>query len=273
MVSNNLIDAAFKQLREQGRAAFIPFLTVGDPALDISVEIIQTLEQAGADMIELGVPYSDPLADGPVIQRASERALKNGSISIADVIQVAENARHVGVKLPFILFTYYNPVLQYGLERFFELAFAKGISGLIIPDLPIEEDSELRALAEEAGIHLIPLVAPTSNERVTRIASQARGFVYCVSSLGVTGVRADFHKGIDEFLSTVRSATAIPIAVGFGISSREQVERFEKLADGVIVGSAIVRLIEEVVPLLQSENNKQEGLAQIYDYVRALKGE
>ncbi|BBH20980.1 tryptophan synthase alpha chain [Paenibacillus baekrokdamisoli] len=273
MATNNLIDNKFAQLREQGRSALIPFLTIGDPDLATSVDIIQALEEAGADMIELGVPYSDPLADGPVIQRASERALKNGSISVADVIQVAENARNIGVKLPFILFTYYNPVLQYGLESFFKLVIAKGISGLIIPDLPIEEDSEVREMAEEAGIHLIPLVAPTSNDRVARIASKARGFVYCVSSLGVTGVRADFHKGIDDFLSTVRSATSIPIAVGFGISSREQVERFEKQADGVIVGSAIVRKIEEVVPLLQSKDTKKEGLAQIRDFVRALKGE
>lgn len=272
MAASNLIDDVFARLREQNRTALIPFVTIGDPDLDTSVEIIQALEDAGADMVELGVPYSDPLADGPVIQRASERALLNGSVSVDDVIQVADNARNAGVKLPFILFTYYNPVLQYGLERFFQLVIEKGISGLIIPDLPIEEDSEVRAMAENANIHLIPLVAPTSNDRVARIASKARGFVYCVSSLGVTGVRADFHKGIEEFLSTVRGATSLPIAVGFGISSREQVARFEKQADGVIVGSAIVRKIEEVVPLLQSADTKQDGLAQIREFVQALKG-
>lgn len=268
----NSIDAAFARLREDGRTALIPFLTIGDPDLGTSVEIIEALEQAGADMIELGVPYSDPLADGPVIQRASERALGNGRVTLEDCIQVAEHARRAGVKLPFILFSYYNPVLQFGLERFFEIVTAKGISGLIIPDLPIEEDAELRAMAEAANIHLIPLVAPTSNDRVVRIAAKARGFVYCVSSLGVTGVRADFHQGIDEFLATVRSATDTPIAVGFGISSREQVERFAKQADGVIVGSAIVRKIEEVVPLLQSPATKQEGLAQIRAFVSELKG-
>lgn len=267
----NRIDAAFEQLRSKGETALIPFLTIGDPDLATSVEIIQALEEAGADMIELGVPYSDPLADGPVIQRASERALKN-KISIVDCIQVAEDARQAGVKLPFILFTYYNPVLQFGLEPFFKHITEKGISGLIIPDLPIEEDEEVRQLAEAADIHLIPLVAPTSNDRVTRIASKARGFVYCVSSLGVTGVRADFHQGIDEFLSTVRGATHTPIAVGFGISSREQVERFAKQSDGVIVGSAIVRKIEEVLPLLLSESTKQEGLAQIRTFVSSLKG-
>lgn len=268
----NRIDAAFDRLREEGGTALIPFLTIGDPDAATSVEIIKTLEEAGADMVELGVPYSDPLADGPVIQRASERALKHGSVTIVDCIQVAENARKAGVELPFILFSYFNPILQYGLERFFRLIVDKGISGLIIPDLPIEEDAEVRAMAEQADIHLIPLVAPTSHDRVARIARKARGFVYCVSSLGVTGVRADFHQGIDEFLSAVRDAATVPIAVGFGISSREQVERFGKQADGVIVGSAIVRKIEEVLPLLQSEDTKREGLARIYEFVSGLKG-
>ncbi|SEN25769.1 tryptophan synthase, alpha chain [Paenibacillus sp. OV219] len=268
----NAIDAAFQRLREEGRTALIPFVTIGDPDLATSVDIIQTLEQAGADMVELGVPYSDPLADGPVIQRASERALSNARVTLADVIEVADQARTAGVKLPFILFSYYNPILQFGLERFFDLIITKGISGLIIPDLPLEEDAEVRAMAENADIHLIPLVAPTSNDRVTRIAAKARGFVYCVSSLGVTGVRADFHKGIDEFLATVRSATTTPIAVGFGISNREQVERFSKQADGVIVGSAIVRKIEEVVPLLKSPDTKQDGLNQIRQFVSELSG-
>jgi len=266
----NRIDAVFTELRQKEQTALIPFVTIGDPDLATSVEIIETLEQAGADMIELGVPYSDPLADGPVIQRASERALKH-NVTIIDCIEVADTARKKGVKLPFILFTYYNPVLQYGLERFFQLIVKKGISGLIIPDLPIEEDSEVRELAEAANIHLIPLVAPTSNDRVTRIARNARGFVYCVSSLGVTGVRADFHQGIDEFLSTVRQATDTPIAVGFGISSHEQVKRFAQQADGVIVGSAIVRTIEDALPLLASPATRQQGFDQIGAFVRQLK--
>ncbi|AJY77158.1 tryptophan synthase subunit alpha [Paenibacillus beijingensis] len=266
----NLIDSVFAALKKNGKPALIPFLTMGDPDLKTSVEIIAKLEEAGADMIELGVPYSDPLADGPVIQRASERALKH-RITIRDCMQVAEDARAAGVKLPFILFSYYNPVLQMGLETFIALAKEKGISGLIIPDLPIEEDAEMRQLAEAAGIHLIPLVAPTSNERVARIASKARGFVYCVSSLGVTGVRSDFHSGIDEFLQSVRGATDLPIAVGFGISSREQIERFAGQSDGVIVGSAIVRKIEEVLPLLSQPEGKEEGLRQIYDFVHGLR--
>ncbi|MGO4544200.1 tryptophan synthase subunit alpha [Paenibacillus sp. 2TAB23] len=268
----NLIDTAFARLKSEGKTALIPFLTMGDPDLATSVAIIQTLEKSGADMIELGVPYSDPLADGPVIQRASERALLNNNISLRDCIEIAEQAREAGVQIPFILFTYYNPVFQFGLDAFFELVKSKGISGLIIPDLPIEEDEEVRQLAEAANVHLIPLVAPTSKDRVTRISRKAKGFVYCVSSLGVTGVRADFHTGIDEFLGLVREATDLPIAVGFGISSREQVARFEKQCDGVIVGSAIVRQIEEAIPLLNDANRREEGLKQIGDFVASLKG-
>lgn len=268
----NLIDNVFASLRAEGRTALIPFVTMGDPDLKTSVSIIQTLEKAGADMIELGVPYSDPLADGPVIQRASERALLNNQITIRDCIQVAEDAREAGVKLPFILFTYFNPVFQYGLESFFDLLQSKGISGLIIPDLPIEEDEEVRALADAANVHLIPLVAPTSKERVERISRKAKGFVYCVSSLGVTGVRADFHTGIDEFLATVREATDLPICVGFGISNHEQVARFAKQCDGVIVGSAIVRTIEDAIPLLNDEKNREAGLKKIGDFVAQLKG-
>ncbi len=267
----NHIDHVFAKLKAEGRTALIPFLTMGDPDLETSVAILKKLEEAGADMVELGVPYSDPLADGPVIQRASERALQS-SITLQDCVQVAARAREAGVTMPFILFTYYNPVFQYGLDAFFELVKSNGISGLIIPDLPIEEDEEVRVMAEASDVHLIPLVAPTSNDRVTRISSKAKGFVYCVSSLGVTGERADFHQGINEFLATVRAATETPIAVGFGISSREQVERFEKLADGVIVGSAIVRTIEEAIPLLKDATQREAGLQKIGDFVAALKG-
>lgn len=267
----NLIDSTFARLREEGKTALIPFITAGDPDIHTTIAIVQKLEEAGADLIELGVPYSDPLADGPVIQRASERALIN-RISIRDVIETAATAREAGVKLPFILFTYFNPVLQFGLEAFMKLVKEKGIDGLIIPDLPIEEDEEVRQLAEAADVHLIPLVAPTSKDRVVRISGKARGFVYCVSSLGVTGVRADFHSGIEDFLATVREATDLPIAVGFGISSREHVERFSKLCDGVVVGSAIVRKIEESLPLLADEGQREAGLKQIGDYVAELKG-
>ncbi len=266
----NHIDQTFAALKEQGKTALMPFLTVGDPDAQTTIEIIRKLEEAGADILELGVPYSDPLADGPVIQRASGRALEHG-ITITECIQVAADARAAGVKLPFILFTYYNPVFQLGLKPFFELLRGKGISGLIIPDLPLEEDEELRAMAEQENIHLIPLVAPTSRERIAQITGRARGFIYCVSSLGVTGVRSDFHAGIDSFLNDVRQSTDLPIAIGFGISSREHVERFSQQCDGVVVGSAIVKRIEEALPLLESPDQREQGLEQIREFVQELK--
>jgi tryptophan synthase alpha chain len=268
----NLIDQTFQALKQEGKSALIPFITVGDPDIESSVAIIKELEQAGADMIELGVPYSDPLADGPVIQRASERALKH-NIKIIDCIEAARLARNQDVSLPFILFTYYNPVYQLGLERFFSLLEKNDISGVIIPDLPMEEDQDVRRMARERNIHLLPLVAPTSKERISKIAQNADGFVYCVSSLGVTGVRAQFHEGINEFLQIVKQATSLPIAIGFGISSSEQVRDFSKICDGVVVGSAIVRKIEEQQSALLSSNEteKAEGLLQIREFVRQLK--
>ncbi|MCR8660287.1 tryptophan synthase subunit alpha [Paenibacillus endoradicis] len=267
----NLIDQKFAELKEQNNTALIPFISVGDPNIATTVDIIKTLEAAGADIIELGVPYSDPLADGPVIQRASERALQH-NITLTDCINLGGTLRAEGVKIPLILFTYFNPIFQFGLRPFFDLVKSNDISGLIIPDLPIEEDGEVRELAQQYNIHLIPLVAPTSDERVIRITQHAKGFVYCVSSLGVTGERATFHTGIDEFLAVVKSASSVPIAIGFGISSREQVARFEGKCDGVIVGSAIVRTIENSLPLLADEATKQEGLKQIGDFVASLKG-
>jgi tryptophan synthase, alpha subunit len=266
----NRIDATFERLRREGKSALAPFLTVGDPDLAASAELIAACAAAGADMIELGVPYSDPLADGPVIQRASERALL-GRVTLEDVVRTAAEARGLGADIPYILFTYYNPVLQYGLDRLFDLLKEHDISGLIVPDLPLEEDGELRARAEEADIHLIPLVAPTSHERITRIVARARGFVYCVSSLGVTGMRSEFHSSIDEFLAAVRSASPVPICVGFGISNREQVLRFEGKTDGVVVGSAVVRKIEEALPLLRDPGKRAEGVKLVEEFIRSLR--
>lgn len=267
----NRIDRTFQSNKEKGVSTLIPFITVGDPDLDTSVEIIRQLELAGADIVELGVPYSDPLADGPVIQASSSRALKH-QVNIVDCIRVAGKAREAGSQLPFIIFTYYNPVLQLGFDRFFQLLAENDISGAIIPDLPVEESEEVRALCESHGVHLIPLVAPTSKERILKITKTARGFIYCVSSLGVTGTRSQFASGVDEFITDVRKASELPVAVGFGISNREQVERFEKVADGVVVGSAIVRKIGETIPLLEEPSTREEGFTQIREFVRALKG-
>ncbi|MCJ8011074.1 tryptophan synthase subunit alpha [Paenibacillus sp. KQZ6P-2] len=266
----NLIDQTFTRLKENQKTALIPFLTIGDPDVDTSVQIIAELEAAGADIVELGVPYSDPLADGPVIQRASQRALKH-QVNIVSCMEAAVKARAAGVKLPFILFTYYNPVLQFGLDRFFEEVKKHDISGLIIPDLPVEESAELTRRAETAEIHVIPLVAPTSNERIKSIVAGAKGFVYCVSSLGVTGERSSFFVGVEEFIGQVKQYTDIPAVVGFGISNREQAEKFARISDGVVVGSAIVRQIEEAIPLLQNMDTRQEGLLQIRKFVAQLK--
>ncbi len=267
----NRIDETFARLKQQNRTALIPYLTIGDPDLPTSVAIIQQLESAGADMIELGVPYSDPLADGPVIQRASQRALQNG-VTIVDCIRAARQARDAGVRLPFILFSYYNPALQLGLETFFRLLEENDISGIIIPDLPIEEDGPVRELSLRHNIHLIPLVAPTSNARIAKIASRASGFVYCVSSLGVTGMRTQFYHGVFEFIEAVKQAANVPVAIGFGISNAEQFAKFSALCDGVVVGSAIVRKIEEVLPQLKSEETRTSGLLQIREFVSTLKG-
>ncbi|RCX23268.1 tryptophan synthase alpha chain [Fontibacillus phaseoli] len=266
----NLIEQTFANLWSEGQTALIPFITVGDPDLETTLDIIVELERAGADILELGVPYSDPLADGPVIQRASERALVT-QISVETCIDTARQARERGVKMPFVLFTYYNPVLQTGLERFFGLLQDAGVSGVIIPDLPYEESEEVLKQADRANIMLVPLVAPTSSSRISMILSRARGFVYCVSSLGVTGERSAFHQHVDEFILSVKSQTDLPVAVGFGISSREQAERFSKICDGVVVGSAIVRKIEESLPLLGMKETKEQGLLQIRDFVAQLK--
>ena len=266
----NLIDQTFAKLKEMKQSAFIPFLTVGDPDLTISAAIIHELEAAGADIVELGVPYSDPLADGPVIQSSSQRALKH-QIMIMDCIQIAHTCREQGSKLPFILFTYYNPVLQLGLERAFKLMQENKISGIIIPDLPVEENQEALALSLQYNIHLIPLVSPTSNDRIAKIAAHAAGFIYCVSSLGVTGTRSLFHSGIEDFIATVRKVSNLPVAIGFGISNRDQVARFSKLCDGVVVGSALVRKIEETLTLLEDTDTRAAGLLQIRQFVRELK--
>lgn len=265
----NRIDQRFEQLRQSGKAAFIPFLTIGDPTVEISEKIIHELVQSGADCIELGVPYSDPLADGPVIQRASMRALTN-EINISVVLELAAKCRKDGIETPFVLFTYYNPILQMGIEEVFESLKNHQIDGVIIPDLPYEESAEVNAIASKHGIHVIPLVAPTSNDRIAKICEHATGFIYCVSSLGVTGVRSDFYAGIDQFLETVRQSSSLPICVGFGISTQEQFASFAKKCDGVVVGSAIVRTVEEVLDDLKSPETHDKGIEHIRNFVAKL---
>lgn len=266
----NKIDRVFATLKETGGTAFIPFITVGDPTLEITLEILKQLERAGADIVELGIPYSDPLADGPVIQQASLRALKH-NITIKDGIQLAAAARNAGIKMPFVLFSYFNPILQVGIEDCFKAMKENDISGIIIPDLPFEENKEVREIASSYGIHLIPLVAPTSAQRIHQIVEQASGFIYCVSSLGVTGVRSEFDSRVEQFIRSVKQATNVPAAIGFGVSTAEHVNQFAQYCDGVVVGSAIIRKVEEAEHLLLDETTRTEGLDAIYQFVKNLK--
>jgi len=246
---------------------FIPFLVAGDPHPDVTVDLALVLQSAGADVLELGVPYSDPLADGPIIQRASARALKQG-MTLPSAITLAGKMRKKGVKIPIIIFTYYNPVLQLGKESFFALAKENGVDGVLIPDLPFEESEPIRRLGAETNIPLISLVAPTSKERIEKIASQAQGFLYCVSSLGVTGVRDTLPEEIHQFLAEVKQYSRVPVVVGFGISKSEQVQVLKAHCDGVVVGSALVQKIEELSDrLLQQE---QHALDEFRRYVEQL---
>ncbi|MCS1350591.1 tryptophan synthase subunit alpha [Mechercharimyces sp. CAU 1602] len=256
---------------QQVQRKVIPFITVGDPSLEISLQLIDMLEEEGACAIELGVPYSDPLADGPVIQRASTRALQAGT-TLTDVLQVAEASRRRGSEIPLILFSYINPLLRYGLEQLIHEAKRSGIDGLIIPDLPYEESDELRRLTAAEGIDLIPLVAPTSKERVKKIAASAQGFVYCVSSLGITGTRSSFAVGLESFLRVVKEESSVPTAVGFGISQREQVESLLTQADAVIIGSALVREVEAQAERLLDDTTRIQALTEIRTHYRDMVG-
>lgn len=260
------IEAAFNST---DRRPLIPFITVGDPTAGATLDLIRLLDEEKVMAIELGVPYSDPLADGPVIQAASERARRQG-ITLSRVLELARTAREEGVTTPLVLFSYYNPILNYGPEALADTAQSVGLDGMIIPDLPWEESRSFSRLTEERGLDLIPLVAPTSRERIRRIVSDAQGFVYCVSSLGTTGVRQRFSEGVDEFLEVVREYSPVPMAVGFGISCSEHVHRFLRHADAAVVGSALVRLIEAKGDSLQDPDRKGEALAEIQKFIREL---
>ncbi|WP_010631667.1 tryptophan synthase subunit alpha [Sporolactobacillus vineae] len=242
---------------------FIPFITAGDPTEDATIELAAMLQSAGASALELGIPYSDPLADGPVIQKASQRALKHG-MTLAGALRLCGRIREHGVTIPLIVFTYINPLIQLGSKTFFQLAQENQVDGLLVPDLPFEESRELAQACSMHHICLISLVAPTtSDKRLKAIAGSAQGFLYCVSSLGVTGVRKQFHPSVFPFLDRVRTVTDLPTAVGFGISTSAQVDALRSHADGFIVGSAIVSLIGERAERLSDRRTCSEAAAQI----------
>ncbi len=242
-MSGGRIAAAFERLRGRGEKGLITFVTAGYPNLETTRSLVLAMADSGADVIELGVPFSDPLADGPVIQRASQAALNTGVTLAAILALVRELRRETGV--PLVLMSYFNPILSFGPERLASAAAGAGADGLIIPDLPLEEAGPVLELADGYGLDLIPLVAPTSTpRRIAAIAAQARGFVYCVSVTGVTGARSGYSEKLAGVCRTVREHTRLPVAVGFGIAHEDQVRVLAPHADALIVGSAVIDLIQ-----------------------------
>ena len=236
---------------------FVPFITAGDPNIEATIDLALMLQDLGASVIELGIPFSDPLADGPVIQRASIRALAGG-MTLQKAMDSVSVMRKKGLEIPVIIFTYYNVLLQLGENKFIQKAKENEIDGLLVPDLPYEESHTLRSNCRKNDLALISLVAPTtSQKRLEQIGKDSDGFLYCVSSLGVTGVRNSFHPNVYSFLERVKKASRIPVAVGFGISSKEQVNQLAAYCDGFVVGSAIVREIENKQEALASDNRKE----------------
>ncbi len=223
--------------------AFIPFITAGDPALEITEQLVIKMAEAGADLIELGIPFSDPVAEGIVIQRADQRALEAGTTT-DKIFAMLGRIRKV-CHIPIAFMTYVNPIFTYGTDRFMQKCQETGVDAVIVPDLPFEEKGELLPYCIKYGVDLISLIAPTSHERIRMIAGEAQGFVYCVSSMGVTGVRQEISSDVADMIKLVKEVKDIPCAVGFGISSPEQAAQMVRLADGAIVGSAIVKIVEQ----------------------------
>lgn len=234
----NRIDHRLAMLKGQSRKALVTYIMAGDPDVALTNRLVLAMAEAGADMIELGVPYGDPLADGPVIQAAAARALAAGT-TITEVLQVVKSVRKVS-EVPLILLVYYNSVFKFGIKLFCTRAATAGIDGLIIPDLPLEERAEIDEIAKAAGLHLIPLVAPNSRERLSKITAGVAGFVYCVSSMGVTGQRQQLQTDIKSYLAEVRACTELPCLLGFGIRDAAMVQELKDTSGGLIVGSAII---------------------------------
>src|SRR5438094_7232253 len=238
------IEKRFGQLKAAHGKAFIPYLTAGDPSLEMTLELVLALEKAGADLIEVGVPFSDPIADGPVIQRATDRAVRNG-VTLQKVLKLGENVRKKS-EIPLVLFSYFNPLLNHGLDRLAKDATAAGFDGVLASDLTIEESEPFVRSMQRAGLNTIFLVAPTSSpERMKKIAETSTGFLYAVSRTGVTGEQRELAGDLKEFLQAVRTHTSLPIAVGFGISRPEHVLAVWQEADAATVGSSIVKEVEQ----------------------------
>jgi tryptophan synthase alpha chain len=235
----NRIDRKFKELGN--KKALVTFITGGHYGYDTTEKLVMSMEKAGADIIEIGVPFSDPIAEGIVIQNSSSEALSQGT-TLAGIFECVKNIRQK-TEIPILLMLYINSVFAFGVENFFQNCQDCGIDGIIVPDLPFEEYEEISEISDVFNVHSIHLVAPTSNDRITNIVNNAKGFIYCVSSTGVTGVRSKFKDGTENFIKTVEKKSDIPVCVGFGISTPEQAQKMSAYCDGVIVGSAIVKLV------------------------------
>ncbi|AFY78573.1 MAG: tryptophan synthase subunit alpha [Hydrococcus sp. C42_A2020_068] len=257
------VSNCLESLRDRAQCALIPFITAGDPDLDTTAKALQILDRSGADLIELGVPYSDPLADGPVIQAAATRALGRG-VKLEDVLHVVKTIGKE-IKAPIVLFTYYNPIYYRGIDSFLRQIADAGVRGLVVPDLPLEEAQTLLKPAAEMGVEVTLLIAPTTPaERIDAIAQQSQGFIYLVSVTGVTGMRSQIASQVQDLLSAIRSTTDKPIGVGFGISAPEQALQVKQWgADAVIVGSAFVKRLAEGTP--------EQGLEAIAQFCQSLK--
>jgi tryptophan synthase alpha chain len=257
----NRISNLFDRCRAEKRAALIAYITAGDPRPDMTTELVMALERGGADLIELGVPFSDPIADGPVIQRGVERALQAGT-TLPGVLAIAAEIRQ-RTEIPLLLFTYLNPAIRYGFARLASDARAAGIDGILFTDLSVEEAGSWTTTMQEAGLDTVFLAAPTSTpRRLALVAQYSRGFVYLVSRTGVTGERSSLSSAVEPLIAAMRQQTDLPLAVGFGINTPEQAAHVAGLADGVVVGSAIVRTIE---------TNPAEPAAALEKYVRSLR--
>jgi tryptophan synthase alpha chain len=257
------IAQTFARLKAEGRGALMPYLMVGYPEKDSLETLAPALEAAGADLFEIGVPFSDPLADGATIQRASEQALRNG-VNVAFAIASVAKLRAIGVKVPLVMMGYYNPFLQYGLEKFAIDAAAAGADGVIVPDLPPEEAGEFQQILSAHGLDFIMFVAPTTpEERIAQIVNVASGFIYCVSLTGVTGARTSLWDGLPAFLNRVRSHTDLPLVVGFGIRTPEHVRTVAQAADGAIVASALINLMDQV--------DASQRVNKVVEYLKTLR--
>ena len=244
----------------ENKKAFVAFITGGDPDIETTGNLIVAMAESGVDVIEIGIPFSDPVAEGSVIQEADERALKNGC-TVDKLFDMIKRVR-VKVEIPLLFMTYINPIFVYGKERFMERCADCGINGIIVPDLPFEERDEISDDCKKHGIYQISMIAPTSRERIETIAKEAEGFLYCVSSLGVTGVRSKINTNIGEMINQVKAVSPVPCAIGFGISTPEQARDMAAVSDGIIIGSAIVKLIAEY---------GNECIEPVKDYVRKIK--